>query len=275
MQNNRDDFSATDKRTMAERVSWICSFPGCNRRTVGPKSDDPTKRVNNGIAAHIHAAAPGGPRYNPKMSSKERKHISNGIWMCRDHGNLIDADNASYSPSMLHNWKLQAEEKALKNLELPSQDKSEKDLENKRKIINDWLELHSDIFNVISKSKYNSNPIEISKVIDCKIINMRKLKAKFNLSHMTSCSDEYRKYINSVKLISVLHSVFFFRKNNNKQKEAYIYEMIVKLFDDTKNANDVKNSVANSSDNEILYLIDHVQERIKKSAKIIERELGI
>lgn len=117
---NRDDFTSNDKRIMAERVSWKCSFPGCGRNTVGPNSDDPTKKVNNGIAAHIHAAAPGGPRYNPKMSSLERKHISNGIWMCRDHGNLIDADYTEYSASTLHEWKEQAERRAAESLKLPT-----------------------------------------------------------------------------------------------------------------------------------------------------------
>ena len=125
--NNRDDFTKNDKRIMAERVSWKCSFPGCGRNTVGPNSDDPTKKINNGIAAHIHAAASGGPRYNPKMTSDERKHISNGIWMCRDHGSLIDADYTEYSASTLHDWKEQAEKRAADSLKLPTQENSNKD----------------------------------------------------------------------------------------------------------------------------------------------------
>ncbi|MFA5016133.1 MAG: hypothetical protein WC504_01180 [Methylobacter sp.] len=119
MNGNRDDFIPRTKQTMAERVGWKCSFPGCGRNTVGPNSDDPTKRINNGIAAHIHAAAPGGPRYNPNMTTQERSHISNGIWMCRDHGNLIDADYTEYSPSTLRNWKSQAEKRAAESLKLP------------------------------------------------------------------------------------------------------------------------------------------------------------
>ncbi|MCW8932370.1 MAG: HNH endonuclease [Gammaproteobacteria bacterium] len=125
--NNRDDFTPNDKRIMAERVSWKCSFPGCYRNTVGPNSDDPSKKINNGIAAHIHAAASGGPRYNPEMTPKERKHISNGIWMCRNHGNLIDADYTEYSASTLHDWKSQAEKRASYSLRLPTQETSNKD----------------------------------------------------------------------------------------------------------------------------------------------------
>lgn len=124
--SNRDDFTPNDKRIMAERVSWKCSFPGCSRNTVGPNSDDPTKKINNGIAAHIHAAASGGPRYNPQMTSDERRHISNGIWMCRDHGNLIDADYTEYSASTLRDWKEQAEKRAADSLKLPTQEYSSK-----------------------------------------------------------------------------------------------------------------------------------------------------
>src|SRR5690606_16654676 len=113
---NMDDFTPNDKRIRAERVSRKCSCPGCGRNTVGPNSDDPTKKINNGIAAHVHAAASGGPRYNPQMTSDERRHISNGIWMCRDHGNLIDADYTEYSASTLRDWKSQAEKRASDSL---------------------------------------------------------------------------------------------------------------------------------------------------------------
>lgn len=118
----RDDFTSSVKRTMADRVSWKCSFPECGKNTVGPNSGDPTKKINNGIAAHIHAAAPEGPRYNPQMTSDERRHISNGIWMCRDHGNLIDADYTEYSASTLRDWKSQAEKRASDSLKLPAQE---------------------------------------------------------------------------------------------------------------------------------------------------------
>jgi hypothetical protein len=133
---------------MAERVSWKCSFPGCGRNTVGPNSDDLTKKINNGIAAHIHAAAAGGPRYNPQMSTEERRHISNGIWMCRDHGNLIDADYTEYSASTLHDWKSQAEKKAADSLKLPTREELNQDstliqLGNEIIFFAHWSAIHS------------------------------------------------------------------------------------------------------------------------------------
>jgi hypothetical protein len=144
---NRDDFTPNDKRIMAERVSWKCSFPGCGRNTVGPNSGDSTKKINNGIAAHIHAAAPGGPRYNAQMTPDERRHISNGIWMCRDHGNLIDADYTEYSASTLRDWKSQAEKRASDSLKLPIQERAKKDatliqLGNKIIYFTHWNSIH-------------------------------------------------------------------------------------------------------------------------------------
>ncbi|MDD2723850.1 MAG: hypothetical protein PHH59_07480 [Methylovulum sp.] len=116
MSNNRDDFADKTKKTLAERVAWRCSWPGCKEITIGPNSTDATKSINNGIAAHIHAAAKHGPRYREDMSAENRKHISNGIWMCRKHGNLIDADFEIYSSETLMSWKREAERYAAENL---------------------------------------------------------------------------------------------------------------------------------------------------------------
>lgn len=68
MNNNRDNFSAKTILTLAQRVNSICSR--CFAGTTGPSSDG--KVINNGVAAHICAAVPGGPRYDPNMTKEER-----------------------------------------------------------------------------------------------------------------------------------------------------------------------------------------------------------
>jgi hypothetical protein len=45
-----------------------------------------------GEAAHISAAAPGGPRFDGSMTPEQRRHCDNGIWMCSNHAFLIDED---------------------------------------------------------------------------------------------------------------------------------------------------------------------------------------
>ncbi|GAA0308891.1 hypothetical protein GCM10009087_18650 [Sphingomonas oligophenolica] len=64
------------------------------------------------MAAHITAAAPGGPRYNPTLTQQERSGSGNGIWLCVQCSNLIDKDASAYPVEILQNWKVKAEERA-------------------------------------------------------------------------------------------------------------------------------------------------------------------
>jgi len=116
----RDEFSNKTKETMAKRVAWRCSFPGCGRLTIGPGHKNSHDVVNLGEAAHINAASPKGPRFDESMTSEERSSIVNGIWMCRHHARMIDSDFLNYSSSTLRQWKAIAEEETyrlLKELE--------------------------------------------------------------------------------------------------------------------------------------------------------------
>jgi hypothetical protein len=100
---NRDDFSAATKNVLALRAGYCCSF--CGEPTVGPGKESSSSVVRNGVAAHISAAAPGGARYLPTMTSAERSGIDNAIWMCPNHGSLIDRDTATYTIEALQKMK--------------------------------------------------------------------------------------------------------------------------------------------------------------------------
>ncbi|WP_461629513.1 hypothetical protein [Labilibaculum euxinus] len=116
----RDDFSNKTKDTLAKRVAWRCSFPGCGRLTIGPGHKDSSDTVNLGEAAHINAASSNGPRFDETMTSEQRKSIDNGIWMCRHHARMIDSDYFNYSSATLKQWKRLAEDETyrlLKELE--------------------------------------------------------------------------------------------------------------------------------------------------------------
>lgn len=104
----RDDFSLQTKLYLAIRSSCRCSNPDCRIQTHGPNSD-PEKITNIGVAAHITAAAPGGPRYDVSLSKEERSNISNGIWLCANHAAEIDRDEHKYPISLLKGWKENAE----------------------------------------------------------------------------------------------------------------------------------------------------------------------
>ncbi len=63
----RDDFSKGVRDKAAARVGLRCSNPNCQKLTSGP-AVDPARAINIGEAAHITAASPGGPRYDPSLS---------------------------------------------------------------------------------------------------------------------------------------------------------------------------------------------------------------
>src|ERR1700757_3032869 len=93
----------------------LCSNPECRAHTTGPQTD-PLKIVNVGVAAHITAASPGGPRFASGESDKERAAATNGIWLCQNCAKLIDSDTARFSASYLRGWKLAAEWEARKRV---------------------------------------------------------------------------------------------------------------------------------------------------------------
>jgi hypothetical protein len=107
----RDDFSEPVKRTLAAHVGHRCSNPDCRALTSGPQ-EEPAKAVNLGVAAHISAAAPGGPRYDDARSPEQRSGIENGIWLCQNCAKLIDNDPARFSNELLTAWRLVAEHHA-------------------------------------------------------------------------------------------------------------------------------------------------------------------
>lgn len=131
--SNRDDFSKETKIKLAKRVGYRCSNPDCRRLTIGPDQAS-NGVVSIGIACHIYAAAPKGPRANNELSSEERSSIDNGIWLCSNCSALIDKDPDAYPPDLLLKWKQDAEQIARNQLQNNSPQIYHK--EEKRKSIN-------------------------------------------------------------------------------------------------------------------------------------------
>ena len=117
--NPRDDFSSKTKDILAKRVGFRCSNPNCRKLTCGA-NESPEKVTNIGVAAHIAAAAKGGPRYDECMSPDERKSLSNGIWLCQSCSKLIDVDETRYPAEVLMKWKAIAEDLAILDVETNS-----------------------------------------------------------------------------------------------------------------------------------------------------------
>ena len=107
----RDDFSEHVKRVLAQRVGNHCSRPECGVPTVGPQMHDEGV-VNVGVAAHITAASSGGPRYDPELTSTERRRLSNAVWLCQTCAALVDRDPHFYTADVLRTWRDEAEARA-------------------------------------------------------------------------------------------------------------------------------------------------------------------
>jgi hypothetical protein len=112
----RDEFSQNTKRLLQGRVANLCSNPACRKNTSGPNADN-SKVSIVGVAAHISAAAQGGPRFNSLLTTEDRKDFSNGIWLCQNCARLIDVDAEIYNENVLVEWKIQGEAHARKLLE--------------------------------------------------------------------------------------------------------------------------------------------------------------
>ena len=113
---NRDDFDPKVIYRLYTRVGGLCSK--CSQPTFGPKTPDPSKPLSPpqsfsiGEAAHICAAAEGGPRYDPSMSTAERTSAANGLWLCCKCHREIDRDEFTYPKKTLIAMKKNAEKKA-------------------------------------------------------------------------------------------------------------------------------------------------------------------
>lgn len=111
----RDDFTAPTKKRLAGRAGHRCSNPYCQALTIGPQPRG-NGTISLGEAAHITAAAPGGPRYDGSLSPEQRRDDANGIWLCANHAKAVDSDPKQFTIDLLKSWKATAEKRAFEEL---------------------------------------------------------------------------------------------------------------------------------------------------------------
>lgn len=115
--DNRDDFSIKTVGILKQRAAYICSNPDCKCLTIAPSDADDEKVIFNGVASRISSASPGGPRYDPSMTSEERSALNNGIFFCSNCSVLIDKNNGlDFSSVLLKAWKVNHEKWIKDNL---------------------------------------------------------------------------------------------------------------------------------------------------------------
>lgn len=105
--SRRINFLPKTKLLLAKRAGLLCSFPGCLIHTTGLTLDDEGEDSAAGIAvaAHIYPASENGPRKREGLTEEQISNVSNGIWLCRTHGTLIDEFQVDYPPETVLEMK--------------------------------------------------------------------------------------------------------------------------------------------------------------------------
>lgn len=102
----RDEFPKQVKTRIAAEVGYRCSNPQCRVPTIGP--GDPESISNVGVAAHITAASPSGPRFNASLTRAQRCDADNAIHLCQSCGKLVDGATSTHTVEVLRAWKATA-----------------------------------------------------------------------------------------------------------------------------------------------------------------------
>lgn len=100
----RDEFSTITITKLAKRAAYHCS--NCQISTLSASESDDEELSHTGVAAHIIAASPNGPRADANVSIIEKISIRNGIYCCQICAKLIDANRGTdYPPERLQQIK--------------------------------------------------------------------------------------------------------------------------------------------------------------------------
>ena len=111
----RDEFPKRTITEIARGAGYRCSNPECRRPTdAATAAQDGTFTI--GVAAHICAAASGGPRYDAAQTSEQRRSKDNGLWLCQNCGKLIDADPNKFTVELLQKWRRDAQTRAFRDV---------------------------------------------------------------------------------------------------------------------------------------------------------------
>lgn len=94
-------------------------MPSCRAPTSAGSTSRASGQSDVGVAAHISAASPGGPRYDSNQSEAERRGVENGIWLCQTDAKKIDDDEHRYTRELLFGWREAAERAASDELGVP------------------------------------------------------------------------------------------------------------------------------------------------------------
>jgi hypothetical protein len=215
------DFPLDVKRTLCQRVGNRCAKPDCRALTSGPQSDT-SKSLNIGVASHIAAASPGGPRYDSSMTPQARQSIENGIWLCQNCAKLVDNDEKRYTVAVLNYWKEKAEAEALRSIgkRIGTNEEPQVDISVMNRDSSGW---HRGAETVLDYSLHVSEEPHIKIDHGMEYINLFKKGGPISpLDYLTptGCAFEWGFPVIDLKVLNNSESSLFFTGANFDVKES-------------------------------------------------------
>lgn len=106
----RTTFSVGQMRVLSDRVQSWCSWKGWCTITGGIDVSNTEKSANMGVACRIYSNQENHPRFNADITVEEFNSVSNGIWLCPKHADLVENMQLSkVSGEELKCWKEERE----------------------------------------------------------------------------------------------------------------------------------------------------------------------
>lgn len=103
--SSRAPSKPSQDRIALQRSYDKCAYPGCGDDLVFDALVAADQGKSVGKIAHIRAASPDGPRYDPAMSDDERASADNLVVLCGTHHDAIDSQLDYHSVEFLHEAK--------------------------------------------------------------------------------------------------------------------------------------------------------------------------
>lgn len=106
----RDRVPPAQERVVIARSGDHCAYPECGLTLTIEAQAAGDRPKATGKVAHIAAASPGGPRYDPTMTEVQRGSADNLIYLCGPHHDAVDSQLDRHTRAFLVEAKARHEE---------------------------------------------------------------------------------------------------------------------------------------------------------------------
>lgn len=107
--NRAPDPPESQVRILFGKSGGRCAYPGCGVVLAIPSRSRADQTKSTGKVAHISAASPNGPRFDPSLTPQQRRDETNLILLCPTHHDVVDSQVGYHTVRWLQEAKAQHE----------------------------------------------------------------------------------------------------------------------------------------------------------------------